>query len=77
MSTVFPSVLPNPTLPSDLIRTSPLSSSTGIDSSSIQNIAFGIFTALIGVVGIIIAYFQLIHMRKARLRDIESGSEAA
>lgn len=71
-STMSLSTPPNPT---NLNGAFPPLSSAGTDSSTIQNIAFGIFMALVGVVGTVIAYFQLIHMRKPQLRDMESGSD--
>lgn len=69
--------LSTPPNPTDLNGASSPLGSAGIDSSSIQNIAFGIFMALVGIVGTIIAYYQLIHMRKAQRRDMERGSEIA
>ncbi|KFY29295.1 hypothetical protein V493_02428 [Pseudogymnoascus sp. VKM F-4281 (FW-2241)] len=69
MSSTSSSVVLLPTLNASPDTTSHLApSSSSIDSPSVQTITFGILSAVLAVGSIILAYLQLMRMRKERLR---------
>ncbi|OCK72902.1 hypothetical protein K432DRAFT_430837 [Lepidopterella palustris CBS 459.81] len=77
MTTMHSNVLPYPTFQSVPTLTSPLFKSAGYDSSSVQNIAFGVISTALGIASIVIACLQLLRMRMARAVDREEEHEMA
>ncbi|KFZ11041.1 hypothetical protein V502_07774 [Pseudogymnoascus sp. VKM F-4520 (FW-2644)] len=58
-----------PTLNTTPDRTPPLfSTSTSTDPPSIEAITFGVLSAVLAIGSIILAYLQLVRMRRERLR---------